>query len=169
MSFDYSKKTSILFLPDIFLSDEYKINKTKVEVKDALDNSDIKLSFLQNCDLKMFEKSGIYIKLPKIFSTIEEWPKTTNLFCWYCDKQFKTIPIFIPTNVAKINEVHKINTKGCFCSFSCASSFIEFNTDPCEKTNQEIMLRYIFKIFNVGKPYEVNKKNKYLHPRYAGE
>ena len=61
-----------------------------------------------------------YDKIPKIFTGVESWPKSTNLKCWSCDFSFESRPCFIPTEVKETSfQVH-----GNFCSFPCAALYI---------------------------------------------
>lgn len=81
-----------------------------------------------------------YEKLQSTFTTLDIWPKTTNLHCWYCTLQFNTMPVFIPNVIepiirkSAITKKYTISRYGVFCSFGCAyhhivtrkSSIIEY-------------------------------------------
>jgi len=88
-------------------------------------------------------------KIKSVFSSLEEWPKTINIRCWYCTLKFKSIPWFIITG----ETIHKTyNTRGNFCSSGCLTGFVRQNYSPREH----------FDIYhNVGKVYTIitGKKN----------
>lgn len=54
-----------------------------------------------------------------------EWPKTTNIWCWWCCYPFETMPCFIPTKYDSLRARFKIT--GNFCSWNCAKSYICFD------------------------------------------
>jgi hypothetical protein len=85
-------------------------------------------------------------ELPNIYTDIDNWPKSTNLACWYCSLCFKGKPWFIPvawtrgvidrekvTYDINLNfpqsdqciETTIIRTDGNFCSPFCAKRYIE--------------------------------------------
>ena len=66
-----------------------------------------------------------YDKIPKKFTGVEEWPKTTNLKCWLCDFNFYSIPIFIPLRMYYVGKDIHMDTRGNYCSWNCAISDID--------------------------------------------
>ena len=40
------------------------------------------------------ENKFSYNSIPSEFTSVEEWPKYTNLLCWYCNNSFKDVPWF---------------------------------------------------------------------------
>jgi hypothetical protein len=69
-----------------------------------------------------------YRKIPKSFTTIENWPTNTNLKCWECDRNFNTVPCFIPKSYSINREGrHTYGVYGNFCTFPCARSYCENN------------------------------------------
>ena len=49
-------------------------------------------------------------------SSTEEWPRDTNVACFWCCHNFRTPPIGMPTSVRADG---KFETTGCFCSLQC--------------------------------------------------
>lgn len=65
-------------------------------------------------------------------STIEEWPLTTNVHCYWCCHQFDGPPIGLPVTMNL--EETKYCVVGCFCSLECACAYnfaSKENTDEC--------------------------------------
>jgi hypothetical protein len=70
-------------------------------------------------------------------------PQSTNIKCWHCTLNFNTQPIGLPFKIEKciINNKWIYYTKGCFCSFSCASTFnSDRESDYIHKENLLYML-----------------------------
>ncbi len=66
-----------------------------------------------------------YDDIPKRFTSTKEWPKKTNLKCWYCDNIPESYPKFIPSNPEK--DIHGNDTcdvVGNFCEWNCAVHYI---------------------------------------------
>lgn len=82
------KSDGILFLQGVFKKDCQKIeemfrNKIISETNTGNNNSDTK----------------IYDKIPVIFTNLNDWPKYTNIPCWYCMRNYKGIPWFMPQSI----------------------------------------------------------------------
>lgn len=93
-------------------------------------------------------------KIRSTFSSLDEWPKSTNIRCWFCTLKFKSIPWFIITGET-INKT--FNVKGNFCSSGCLTGFVQQNYSRREH----------FDIYhNVGKLYTMitGKKNNNIIP-----
>jgi len=119
-------------------------------------------------------ETKIYDKLPVIFTSLQTWPKSTNLKCWNCSLGFKTRPWFEPQSIEPISEgtignlpcqtttsIKKsisVPTKGCFCSANCVAAYISLHTKSLsEQHNKMSMLKYIYEIFT-------GKLPTYIHP-----
>lgn len=50
---------------------------------------------------------------------IDAWPKKTSIRCWHCTLNFDTTPLGLPLKY--IGDI--FYTCGCFCSFSCMSTY----------------------------------------------
>jgi len=57
----------------------------------------------------------------RIYKVLLDWPKTTNLLCWWCCHPFETSPKCIPTGYD--NKRERFQVTGNFCSWNCAKSF----------------------------------------------
>ncbi len=62
----------------------------------------------------------VYKVLPK-FQDLEEWPKSSNILCWWCCHSFKNEPVPCPVSHDKIKNTFK--AKGIFCSWSCSAAY----------------------------------------------
>lgn len=100
-----------------------------------------------------YEETIIYDKVPEKFQDIETWVKSTNLKCWNCDFTFNNTPIFIPNGIYPSEKPNKkfsyIDVVGNFCSFNCASNYINtmfINTE--ERWEKQNSLKFLYKIFN---------------------
>lgn len=109
----------------------------------------------------------VYDKIPAIFNSIANWPKTTNLLCWFCNRSFKSVPWFEPQSIEPAIEqsdgkilsgadLHKskpvktlsIIPHGNFCSCNCVRAHIDLHTvDMSEKINKISMLGYLYELF----------------------
>lgn len=78
----------------------------------------------------------VYDKLPKYFTTIDEWPSRTSLSCLYCSRKIHGFPIPIVTQIEK----DRYPTYGQFCTFSCAKEYIIRIMDD-ELNNVDIVRR----------------------------
>lgn len=65
-----------------------------------------------------------YDKIPNIFTSIDKWIKSTNLKCWNCSLNFDSIPVFLPVNCTKKNNILYQEVHGNFCSFNCVKSYV---------------------------------------------
>jgi hypothetical protein len=66
-----------------------------------------------------------YDKIPPKFTTIAAWPRRTNLKCWWCDRTFSTVPLFMPVRVAKYVEHAEYTTHGNFDKWQCVAAYME--------------------------------------------
>lgn len=136
--------------------------------KDCVTDDIFDKKIMENIDDNMptqydqFELDITYTKLPKIFTNMETWPKTTNLLCWNCHQTFTGIPVFIPGVIEPISkpletEYDGLNSKslsfsmsvyGVFSSFGCAFSYVEsHNYSLSERTEIISKLKMLHKIF----------------------
>jgi len=63
-------------------------------------------------------------KIPKVFTSISEWPRSTNLRCWECGQQFDSPPKFICTYVVEDESTpsgFSLGVLGNYCSFNDAA------------------------------------------------
>lgn len=69
----------------------------------------------------------LWDKLPTTFTNIENWPRQTNIRCWFCTLKFKSTPWFIITSINQTPDGKIMNTKGNFCSCGCLMGFVKKN------------------------------------------
>lgn len=93
-------------------------------------------------------------------------PLTTEVPCWWCREEFKTMPIGIPLhyhvkntkNQAKFQNLFSGNeeyntiedffeTEGVFCSFPCCKAFIIENSPKCYSNSTTLLTLLYYKIY----------------------
>jgi hypothetical protein len=66
-----------------------------------------------------------YTVLPKRFTSVNEWPQTSNLSCWYCDLIPESYPAFIPINLEKSSLGNDTcDVYGHFNTWNCAVRYV---------------------------------------------
>lgn len=65
-----------------------------------------------------------YNEIPKKFTSVESWPKSTNLKCWSCDLIPRAAPSFIPQNPEIVDGKEVCDVLGNFCHSGCAAEYI---------------------------------------------
>jgi hypothetical protein len=154
---------------------EYKVPKIlfikSVFIKDCIPIDD--LFEQQIIDQLLIETPIItYVPLPSTFFSLDTWIQKTNIKCWYCDLNFDNMPIFIPTNIDKIDDSNKyhISTHGCFCSFGCSISYNNIhNQNICDRINNKEMIFYLYNIFYTNLVRDIMPSpNKYIMKQYGG-
>lgn len=93
----------------------------------------------------------VYDTIPNKFTSVDKWIKKTNLKCWSCDCNFHNIPVFIPSSLERSETVGEItgsiDTIGNFCSWNCASLYINLHYTGNEKWEKHELLKLLYKIF----------------------
>lgn len=111
----------ILFLKGVSLDDIISIedlfNKEIIEA----DNNII----ISNDKKK--EEELLWDKIPQTFTSLENWPKNTNIRCWFCTLKFKSVPWFIIKNISNTHTGKVMNVNGNFCSCGCLMGFVKKN------------------------------------------
>lgn len=92
-----------------------------------------------------------YISLPKKFTSLDQWPRYTNLHCWHCASQFDSVPIFIPRNPSQ----DQYDTHGVFCTWNCAMAYIETHFHRDSKWDAKQMLYHLHYIFTGQKTHYI--------------
>lgn len=114
-----------------------------------------------------------YKSLPREYSITTHWPQTSNCKCWYCDLNFSTVPIFVPTNFY-INKSgnEEFTTEGNFCTFNCAQKYINL-TYLGRNNNHETYTRLLRKLYFKFTGHNIKKiiesPDKTLMKQYCGE
>lgn len=155
---------------------EYKIPKILflggVFIKDCIPLDDI---FEQQIIEQLNIDNHIvnYNNFPSIFNNVNTWVKKTNLNCWFCDLNFDNMPVFIPKIIENsgIDKNYNISTHGCFCSFCCATSYINlYYPKICDNIKMKEMLRFLYKIFKGRSIREIfASPSKYMMSQYGGD
>lgn len=132
----YYKSPNILSLSGITLQD-YKSFEDEADER-LMENN------MENFDTEIF----IYNKIPTVFTGLNTWPKSTNLYCWSCSFKFDTVPKFIPTYIRENNDLIEVGVMGNMCSFNCVELWIETHVSNKEKRyklqNNLCYLYYLF-------------------------
>ena len=126
--FKFSKNYQ-LTLPLISLSDIYAVD-------DLLEQS-----LYEGIEAKANEV--IYDKIPAMFTTLSEWPLTTNLCCWFCTRSFSSRPWFVPLQLkqnAEDPDQIEIKTDGNYCSANCVVAVI----NKMDRSIRESVFRNLF-------------------------
>lgn len=147
------KKPKILFIEGVFLKDGECIDDMfEKQIIEQLD-----------------EVSPIlYDKIPMTY-TKGCWEKT-NIKCWHCDLSFDNKPVFIPRIINMKKNKFAVGVYGCFCSFSCALSYVYLNyPNICDTSTYEEMLEFLFKIFYGKKSKLIKAPSKYIMSQYGGD
>lgn len=95
-------------------------------------------------------KDITYDKIPKYFTCEKSWITKTNLKCWSCDCNFHNVPIFVPTALEKSDDIDNIcgrmDVLGNFCSWNCASLYINTYFSGSDKWEKKELLKLLYKI-----------------------
>jgi hypothetical protein len=75
---------------------------------------------------KKVDRSNVHIKkvLSRYITELEktdEWPKSTDILCWWCSHTFNSVPVPCPTSYDSVRNRYKII--GLFCSWSCSAAY----------------------------------------------
>lgn len=97
------KKSSILIIKGLTLEELYTVDKVVAPVCSKF----------------------IYDSIPKEFKSVEEWPKSTNLLCWYCDRAVIGYPRFIPKTPSISNGNDICEVIGNFDRWECAVAYAQ--------------------------------------------
>lgn len=101
--------------------------------------------------------------------SLQEWPSSTNIKCWYCGLGFKSHPIFIPKSINNTNKGKSLSVCGNFCTFGCAQAFIETNKMISNTFDSIGHLKYLYNIFYEKKINDIiSSPNKYNLLQYGG-
>lgn len=153
------KKSNILILRGVYIEDFTNID-------DLFDNR-----FSEQAGKIAQQAPTIFIKLPKKFTGLSSWPKSSNLKCWNCDQFFSDVPKFIPFNPEKgKNNENTSEPHGNFCTFNCADVYIDEKFPGSQNWDLHTSLRLLYEIFT-GRRIEkiIPAPSKTLMKQYCGE
>lgn len=171
------KKLKILFIKNVFKTDCLDLNK---EIERRINEND---QFKPNIFDVNFRKVNLlssyvdrdYQKNPTIFESIDTWPRTTNLHCWYCFNQFtgqpKFVPVVIEPGTFRNKSRYQITVEGNFCRWSCCKSSIKETTNDLTKyTEKYNNLCFLYSIWTGKYPrYIPDAPSKYLQIAFGGD
>jgi len=148
--------SAILLFTDIFFRDlrtnENLLPNACTSGKLALDKTSIDINtYLIDFDERVKIK---YTLVPKHYSCMNNWIKTSNLLCWNCHLSFDTIPLFVPVGtVPKANDINPgikyIIPYGNTCSFGCTMNYIIENNDiniPNKNESRRLLYRILAEV-----------------------
>lgn len=164
LKLDSYDQPNILFLRGCFLEDCNSI-------EDLFDERLVSESMPEN---KLYDIKDIsYDKIPTYFTLIDKWTKKTNLKCWLCDCNFHNMPIFIPTVIENSDNLDSVcgrmDVLGNFCTWNCASAYINFNYKGHTKWEKHEMLKLLYKIVTGKKIDEIlPSPRKTIMKQYGG-
>lgn len=126
---------------------------------------------------KIFEPTIIeptenYDSIPATFTSAENWPKSTNLKCWSCARNFSTYPKFVPQNPrkdAKNNDV--CDVLGNFDEWGCVIDFIETEMPPDQRWDLKESVVLFESKFSGSKKKKIKimaTPKRYLMKAYCG-
>jgi hypothetical protein len=181
------KIPKVLFIRGVFIKDCINLssnidseilNDNKINIDIDIDNNDF------SYDDKLIEKplnltscilNTDYNRIPKVFESIETWPRSTNIHCWYCTNQFNGMPIFIPSVIepnihTKNGDKYLIEVEGNYCKWQCAMSYIRETTKDLIRAIEKINnLYFLYKIINGNYPSHIPEApNKYILKKFGG-
>lgn len=102
------------------------------------------------------------VELPKIFTTVEEWPQRSTLRCWECADCFNTRPAFLP-----ITTPDGIIPRGNFCGWGCAIKYLRLHYPKESRWDiekQMIIIRSLFEgrpIYNIAEAPDRTRKKSF--------
>jgi hypothetical protein len=100
-------------------------------------------------------------KIPETFTGLGSWTLKTDLLCWNCGLSFDRVPIFIPTYIKEKNVDNiEFGVCGNFCTFNCASSYINYSFGGDFTWKMHNNLLYLYYVFT-------NKRIGYIKPSPA--
>jgi len=117
------------------------------------------------------KSTGVYQAMPNHFTSVEEWPKSTNLRCWYCDLAIIGYPRFIPTNPSRDAQGRDVcDVHGHFHEWNCAVRYAmnEFTDDAIWDALQLISL-FETKFSGKYRPKILPSPPKTIMRQYSGE
>jgi len=100
-------------------------------------------------------------------TSLKDWPKKTDVVCYYDGERFDTIPIPICKKYDYKRDLYHVHM--FFCSFSCALAYLHDHHNSCNKATQILnlqkMARDVFQYPYIIKP----ASSIYLLQKYAGD
>jgi len=98
--------------------------------------------------------SFVQDSIPPLFIDMEQWPKTTNVTCWWCHRKFKEFPVFVPSSISLTGIMVP---HGCFCTFHCAAAYIDIFVELKYRWEKHKMLLVLYHKMTGKKIEYINK------------
>lgn len=159
------EESSVLILPgislqDIIVKDDYDLGVNDSELIEVPAGDDEPLPEIKEEEVAEQVEKPVENKeeepIPQYFTTKDKWVQKTNLLCWYCSNNFKSMPWFIPiqldtslvTTLDEMKEVEIFHVYGNFCCPCCAKSYLEFShsTEFTNKWQCKELLKKLFQM-----------------------
>ena len=83
------------------------------------------------------------------FTTRDQWPTSTDVFCWWDGHPFDTTPIPLPIKYRSRD--NKFLVKGCFCSFNCVISYNKYYE---RNSVDNSLINFFYRRFTGDKKYK---------------
>lgn len=82
----------------------------------------VKPDDLKNEEVKVLRDVTMYDDLPKHFTSVDTWIKSTNLRCWNCGRVPTGVPKFRPKNPSTVGGNLVCDVNGIFDTWNCVVS-----------------------------------------------
>jgi hypothetical protein len=89
-------------------------------------------------------------RMPKFFSDLASWPKTSNLYCCNCSYRYESIPVGMPIRMV-YGETMQFELTYNYCGFKCLATAISRLPDRNTKEQRFMMMKLLYERFH-GKP-----------------
>lgn len=132
------RTSAMLFIPGVL----------KKDCKTADDMMEERL----RCNM-VIKDTRVFDQIPILFTTLDRWPTSTNLMCWWCHRAFRDRPWFVPKSIEPNvvqptdNRACVISPEGNFCTAHCAAAFITAHYYGADRYNRHTMLKYVYRVF----------------------
>jgi len=107
------------------------------------------------------KKESFVDKKIKVVSTIKdslnvenEWPETTDIFCWWCCHQFDTVPCTLPIKYDPLRK--RFEFTGIFCSWNCVKAYNLNINDQKKYERSQLITLLVKKLYSLD--YSVSIK-----------
>jgi len=184
-------RPKILFLPGVFLKDcPCPEDLSSEDELDSIITTDIS-QFEPNIKVKTIIKK--YDSIPRQFTDVSKWPKSSNLLCWYCDSAFNGMPWPIIISCSKtlvsgddvsdvsdanllnslssFKEVLVMDTHGNFCQAGCSMAYTDIVSDANivnKHESKRLLLIFIEIITGVYVAHVPSSERKTDMQKYSG-
>lgn len=139
--FDADEQPNILFFKGVFLKTYDIEGMFTTRLMDEIRGEEDPMYDLET-EMKEYDS------IPDVFTTIDDWPTSTNLECWVCRRKPPNQPRFAPTKITKNGDELVFGVSGVFCTFVCAGAYIDIHCrDKSTWWERHRMLRMLYEKF----------------------